>query len=305
MLVAKLNRDCKHGQPYAGGETLFFYFIREVNFLKWFVKFYLDESGFIKSEFFTVGGFYNISSNHLQIQTIENKIRANILKIEKSIKLHRQNKEPNLDQYILQNNSKTHKEVKWYTLSSSNKSFLIQSLKNFGQQNVSIHCNLNQWQAKRNNVLNLDAIYNMMVYYLVDRTLNKSKININDEILVKVFIDQRKSRPKINNSSNLESLEGYINTSLYSHSKFNNVKVTVRQLDSSISPLIRYSDYYAGLTSSMCRVISGTPQTWDQDINIFFDEIHKKIPCLCHSTIKKQCSTITKLCSKCKTTNPI
>ncbi|MBE4704262.1 DUF3800 domain-containing protein [Spiroplasma platyhelix] len=273
--------------------------------LKWFINFYLDESGNTTSAFFTIAGFYNISNDHTQIQKIETKIKANILKTENSIKAYRKNNEQNLAQYILSENTKKDRELKWHTLSYDNKKFLIENIKNFNQQNISIHCNLKKWKAKNNRALNLDAIYNMMVYYLVDRTLNKSNINFNEEIAIKIFIDQRKSTPKINRKNNLESLEGYINTSLYINSKFNNVKIIVTQLDSSISPLIRYSDYYAGLTSSMCRIIIGSQKDWDKDIDMFFDTIHKKISCFCHYTIKEQCQTISKLCLKCEAINPI
>lgn len=277
-----------------------------LSILKWFINFYLDESGNNLSEFFTVGGFYIVSTDHTQIQIIENKIKANILKTEKAIKLYRKNNEQHLNQFILiSNKTEYHKEVKWHKLSSDNKNFLFNNIQNFKQQNTSIHCHLTKWITKNNRTLNLDAIYNMMVYYLITKTLNKSNINFNEEIAIKIFIDQRKYTPNINSKNNLESLEGYLNTSLYLKSKFDNVKITVTQLNSLKSALIRYSDYYAGLTSSMCRIIIGTQKSWDQDIDLFFDTIHQKIACTCYATISNQCQTIAKLCSKCKLINPI
>lgn len=273
--------------------------------MKWFINFYLDESGNNLSEFFTVGGFFIISSDHGQIQNIENKVKANILKTENSIKLYRKNNEQNLNQFILiSRKTEYHKEVKWYKLSYDNKKFLINNIQNFNQQNTSIHCNLKRWITKNNKTLNLDAIYNIMVYHLVEKTLNKLNINSNEEIAIKIFIDQ-KTTLKINSKNNLESLEGYINTSLYLNSKFDNTKITVTQLDSEKSPLIRYADYYAGLTSSMCRIIVGSEKSWDKDIDIFFDTIHKHISCNCYATINNQCQTISKLCSKCHSINPI
>ncbi len=274
--------------------------------MKWFINFYLDESGNNLSEFFTIGGFYNISNDSNQIQIIENKIKSNILKTEKAIKLYRKHNEQNLNQFIfISNKTEYHKEVKWYKLSYDNKKFLINNIQNFNQQNASIHFNLKKWIIENNRTLNLDAIYNMMVYYLINKILNKSNINFNEEISIKIYIDQRKSISKINSKNHLESLEGYINTSLYLDSKFDNVKITITQLDSSKSALIRYSDYYAGLTSSMCRIIIGSQKSWDKDIDIFFDTIHKNISCNCYSTITNQCQAIAKLCSKCKLTNPI
>lgn len=274
--------------------------------MKWFINFYLDESGNNLSEFFTVGGFYNISNDSNQIQIIENKIKSNILKTEKAIKLYRKNNEQNLNQFIfISNKTEYHKEVKWYKLSYDNKNFLINNIQNFKQQNASIHFNLKKWIIENNRTLNLEAIYSMMVYYLVDKTLNKLNINFNEEISIKIYIDQRKTISKINSKNHLESLEGYINTSLYLNSKFDNAKITIIQLDSSKSALIRYSDYYAGLTSSMCRIIIGSEKSWDKDIDIFFDTIHKNISCNCYATINNQCQAIAKLCSKCQAINPI
>ncbi|MCL6428625.1 hypothetical protein LT335_00164 [Spiroplasma sp. JKS002669] len=274
--------------------------------MKWFIHFYLDESGNNLSEFFTIGGFYIISNNPNQIQMIENKIKTNILKTENSIKLYRKHNEPNLNQFIFTSRkNEFHKEVKWYKLSYDNKKFLIKNIQNFNQQNTSIHFNLKKWMTENNHIINIDAIYNMMVYHLIKNNLKQLKINFDEEISIKIFIDQRKYTPKINDKNHLESLEGYINTSLYLDTNFEKIKLTVTQLNSAKSALIRYADYYAGLTSSMCRIIIGSQKIWDTDIDLFFETIHKKIACNCYPTIKNQCQIISNLCSKCQAINPI
>jgi|GEM_PF-1088709 len=112
--------------------------------------------------------------------------------------------------------------------------------------------------TENNHIINIDAIYNMMVYHLIKNNLKQLKINFDEEISIKIFIDQRKYTPKINDKNHLESLEGYINTSLYLDTNFEKIKLTVTQLNSAKSALIRYADYYAGLTSSMCRIIIGS-----------------------------------------------
>lgn len=279
--------------------------------MKKYINFYIDESGYNLSDFFILGGFYIMDDNYSNIQIAENKIQANILRTEKSIKEFRKNKEKHLDQYILDDNSKSQKEVKWYGLSFQNKSYLVQNLKDLTQKNISIVCNLKKWKVKNNREINLDAIYNMMLYFLIDRTLNNSKFGINDEIAIKVFIDQRRVVPKIlgqnqeiknnnNNNNKLDSLEAYLSTQMYVHSQFTNLRIKVKQFESKSNPLIRYSDYYAGLISSMCRFINKTSKPWDEGVDTLFELIHKKIICSCHYTIKNQCKIITILCFKCK-----
>jgi len=103
----------------------------------------------------------------------------------------------------------------------------------------------------------------MMAYYLVERTLKRSNIHGNDEIIIKIFIDQRKAIPKVMENdgrvvkrSKLEGLESYIETQLYTKAEFKNFRVNVTQLESKSNSLIRYSDYYVGLISSMCRFLN-------------------------------------------------
>ncbi|AGR42154.1 DUF3800 domain-containing protein [Spiroplasma diminutum] len=271
-----------------------------------YINFYLDESGNNLSEFFVVGGFYIINDDYSNIQRIESKIRSNILKTEKNIKEFRMNEEKELEQYILIDNPKNHKEVKWNNLSLQNKSFLFENIRNLTQKNISITCNLKNWKSKNNRAINLNAIYNMMSYYLVDRTLNYSNFSFDEEIIIKIFVDQRKSVPKVlepneeKKGSKLESLESYIITQMYWNSQFTNISIKVKQYESNANPLIRYSDYYVGLISSMCRFLNNSKKPWDNDIDKMFELMHKKISCSCHYTIKEQCQTISKLCLKCK-----
>lgn len=264
------------------------------------LNFYLDESGNNRSEFFTVGGFYVLSDNNENIQQIENKTKSNILKIEKSIKKFRQDIEPDLEQFIINKEKKNHTEVKWNRLSSENKKFLISQIRNVGQKNININCNLVNWVSSRKQKINLDAIYNMMVLYLIERTLHQLKINSKDSVNLKLYIDQRKVSPKINErSQKLESLEGYLLTSLIINYKFDNLSVRVIQLDSSKSPSIRYADYTAGLINSMCRFLKGSKLLWDKNIDTLYNQFHTKIDCSCRSTIKNQCQYISELCTRC------
>jgi hypothetical protein len=270
------------------------------------IQFYLDESGNTLSDFFVVGGFYIVSDDINNIRGIESKIKANILHIEKAIKEFRKNNEESLEQYIPLDNSKNHREVKWNNLTWKNKLFLSRKIKNNHQNNVSIICNLKKLVSKNNKSINLDAIYNMMTYYLVDRTVRTLGIGCDKEVIIKISVDQRKSIPKIPGlvwtgaNVKLEGLENYIKTQIYLNSPFTNVNINVKQFESKSNPLIRYADYYVGLISSMCRFLNNSSNIWDKDINVLFKMVHQKIPCTCHYTIKDQCEIITKVCAECK-----
>lgn len=274
--------------------------------MKKFINFYLDESGAPNSEFFTVAGFYNFSDDYQKIIKINGKVKTKILYLEKQIKEYRRLNEPKLDQFIISEENNNHKEVKWNTLSTNNKKFLINNLKNYNQKNISITSNLKKWISKDNRKGGLDSIYNIMVLYLIERTLNNLYIDNNDEIDVNIYIDQRKVAPNIYNKNGikLESLEGYIKTTWFYNQKFLKSNLQVVQFDSSSNALIRYADYYAGLINSMCRFLSpNTNFKWDEDIDLMFSELHKKLYCKCHYTIKDQCEIINELSKKCMWSN--
>jgi hypothetical protein len=270
------------------------------------INFYLDESGNLKSKFFVVGGFYLIEDSLLDFQSQELKIKSNILKIEKTIKTYRYEKEQNLDQYNVTQPIKYHKEVKWSNLSNDNRKFLLENIKDNKQTNISIISNLEIWQTKTNNLPSIDAIYNMMVFYLIERTLKNLDYKYSDEISICIKLDQRKIVPKIKNSndlfnrnSKLDSLEEYLNHE-FKKENYLNTTVVTQQFSSDTNTSIRYADYYVGLIASMCRYLSNSDRPWDQLAKVFFDTIHNKILCFCSGAIKNQCEHINSLCDRCK-----
>ncbi|PPE04451.1 hypothetical protein EELLY_v1c01260 [Entomoplasma ellychniae] len=270
--------------------------------MKKYISFYLDESGSPSSTFFTVGGFFVYSTVYSTINSIKLKIKSNILKTEKSIKEFRKDVEIFKDQFLIGNDDVIHKEVKWSRLTTDNKEFLLHNLKNFGQQSISITSNLKKWISRDGKKANIDLVYNIMVSYLIEIALISLRVDNNEDIDIKVFIDQRKLTPNIKKQKDLklESLEGYISTTWFKEQKFVNSKIKIVQLDSYTNPTIRYSDYYAGLINSMCRFLSiNHSKEWDNKIDQMFEKAHRKFKCKCLSTIKNQCDIIELLVTEC------
>ncbi|AGR41361.1 hypothetical protein [Spiroplasma taiwanense] len=136
----------------------------------------------------------------------------------------------------------------------------------------------------------LDSIHNIMVFYIIERTLSNLFIDNNEVIDINIYIDQRKVVPNIYNKNGvkLESLEAFIKTTWFLNQKFINSNLQVVQLNSLNNLLIHYSDYCAGLVNSMCRFVnSGINYEWDKNTDLIFFIFHKKIKCKCYYTIKK------------------
>nr|VZR99382.1 hypothetical protein MF5582_00043 [Mycoplasma feriruminatoris] len=242
--------------------------------MTYYLNFYLDESGNAISDFFVVGGFYLNDSEYQNIQISESKIKSNILKTEKSIRDYRNNFEKDLKAYDLK------KEVKWNNLSLSNKKALSSKIRFNNQTNVAMISSLKNWNSKHSKEINLDAIYNMMVKNLIERTIksisSKSVIKNQDILNIKVYIDQRKTMIKTNKRQKLETLEGYLKTSFFWELNFKEILVKVIQLESTSYPLIRYADYFVGSVASMCNFLNHSTRSWYQEADVVFEKCIKK-----------------------------
>ncbi|AGJ90754.1 DUF3800 domain-containing protein [Mycoplasma putrefaciens] len=269
-----------------------------------YIHFFIDESGNVKSDFFVVGGFYLQSDDPSEIESAKYKIASNITKTEKSIKKYRFLNEKDLINYYSRNNTSSHndKEVKWNNMSYQNKNYLIDKLKNNQQHNFVIASNLKKWQA---DFININAIYNMMVFFSLERILqnlaNNHKLQANDQITVKIYIDQRKDIPKVkdknakNKMFKLYGLEDYLDTCFYNQTKFKNLNITVNQLNSISSPVIRYCDYFVGCVSSTFSLFNGSKKQWFSNSDYLLDKFVKKIDSRCFSTLKKQQKSMKKV----------
>ncbi|SYV96154.1 Uncharacterised protein, partial [Mycoplasma putrefaciens] len=112
----------------------------------------------------------------------------------------------------------------------------------------------------------------MMVFFSLERILqnlaNNHKLQANDQITVKIYIDQRKDIPKVkdknakNKMFKLYGLEDYLDTCFYNQTKFKNLNITVNQLNSISSPVIRYCDYFVGCVSSTFSLFNGSKKQW-------------------------------------------
>ncbi|WFQ92280.1 DUF3800 domain-containing protein [Mycoplasma feriruminatoris] len=271
--------------------------------MTYYLNFYLDESGNAISDFFVVGGFYLNDSEYQNIQISESKIKSNILKTEKSIRDYRNNFEKDLKAYDLK------KEVKWNNLSLSNKKALSSKIRFNNQTNVAMISSLKNWNSKHSKEINLDAIYNMMVKNLIERTIksisSKSVIKNQDILNIKVYIDQRKTMIKTNKRQKLETLEGYLKTSFFWELNFKEILVKVIQLESTSYPLIRYADYFVGSVASMCNFLNHSTRSWYQEADVVFEQMHKKVPCICNQAIIKQSNVIEQLVSFCQNHNHV
>lgn len=275
--------------------------------MKKYINIYLDESGNSLSTFFSIGGFFIVSDDFNNIRKIERSIVENIKRTEMNIKRFRKNNEKNLIQFI--NNNKIDLEVKWNRLSLSNKSYLFDNLNFLGQNNVSITCNLKKWISKYDKQINLDAICNMMTFHLIDKIINNLNFDVHDELIIKLNIDQRKQVPNIKDFNiagksdkkfyKLDGLQEYLNTQLYTQSKYKYITLLVKQFNSASSPLIRYADYFVGLIAASCRYISGQGKEHDMNSLKLLSICHKKFPCNCYSEIKNQCEFIDLMIKDC------
>ncbi|EXU60059.1 DUF3800 domain-containing protein [Mycoplasma mycoides] len=272
--------------------------------MTYYLNFYLDESGNAISDFFVVGGFYLNDSDYSNIQIHESKIKSNILKTEKSIREYRNTVETDLKPY----DSK--KEVKWNSLSLSNKKALSSKIRFNNQTNIAMVSSLKNWDSKYGKEIKIEAIYNMMVKNLIERTiksLSSQKVINNKDILnIKVYIDQRKTMIKTKNKQQkLEALEGYIKTEFYWNLHFKDIQIKVVQFESNSHPLIRYADYFVGSIASMCHFLNHSNKSWYQQADVVFEQIHKKVPCICSQTIINQSSVVKKLINLCNQNNQI
>lgn len=236
-----------------------------------------------------------------KLKKIKHKISSNINKTEKSIKQYRFLYEKDLTSYYVNKTSSSHydKEVKWSNMSYKNKKYLIDKLKNHNQHNFVMVCNLKKWQA---DFININAIYNMMVFLSIERILQKleknKKLSLKDEITIKLYIDQRKDIPKDKNSNKmfkLSGLEDYLNTIFYTQTKFKNLDITVNQLNSVSSATIRYCDYFVGCVSSTFNLLNGSTKEWFLNSDHLLNNFVRKIDSICFSTIKKQQKSMKKV----------
>ncbi|WP_434333586.1 DUF3800 domain-containing protein [Mycoplasma capricolum subsp. capricolum] len=273
--------------------------------MTYYLNFYLDESGNAISDFFVVGGFYLNDSDYQNIQVYESKIKSNILKTEKSIRNYRNNFETDLKPYELK------KEVKWNNLSLNNKKALSSKIRFNNQTNISMISSLKDWQSKYSKQINLEAIYNMMVKNLIERTIKSlsiKKIIKNKDILnIKVYIDQRRIsvKNKNNKQQKFEALEGYLKTYFYWNLHFKDIQIKVVQFESISHPLIRYADYLVGSIASMCNFLNNSDKSWYENADLIFEQMHKKVPCTCSQTIVKQSKIIEQIISLCQKHNHI
>ncbi|MDQ0567846.1 DUF3800 domain-containing protein [Mycoplasma yeatsii] len=270
--------------------------------MKRYIHFFIDESGNPTSDFFVVGGFYLESDNAQEIEKIKHKIASNINKTEKSIKQHRFLHEKDLMNYYANktSSSRNDKEVKWSNMSFDNKKYLIDKIKNHNQHNFVMVSNLKKWET---DFININAIYNMMVFFSIERILQNlvknKKLSAKDQITIKLYIDQRKDLPKVKDKNSnkmfkLKGLEDYLDTTFYAQTKFKNLDITVNQLNSVSSAVIRYCDYFVGCVSSTFNLLNGSTKEWFINSDYLLDKFVRKIDSTCFSTIKNQQKSMKK-----------
>ncbi|WP_258176370.1 hypothetical protein [Mycoplasma mycoides] len=55
----------------------------------------------------------------------------------------------------------------------------------------------------------------------------------------------------------------------------------------------------------MCHFLNHSNKSWYEQADVIFEQIHKKVPCICSQTIINQSSVVKKLINLCKELNQI